>query len=76
MIGRTAGNLLDDQIIRSNLGSKAAPLRIYLAIQEVVWGRGLTPKILEIYRIKEVVGICGLRYFCSEAASWKSGLTV
>lgn len=32
MIRRTADNLLDDQTIRSNLGSKAAPLRIYLAI--------------------------------------------
>lgn len=43
---RIAGNLLDDQIIQSNLGSRAAPLRTYLAIQEVVRGRGLTPKIL------------------------------
>lgn len=32
MIGRTAENLLDYQTMRSNLGSKAAPLRTYLAI--------------------------------------------
>lgn len=60
---RMAGKLFDDQITKNNSGSKAASLRTYLALQEVGWGRGLTPKILLIYRIKEVVGISGFRRF-------------